>query len=87
MLIELRRQADAGRLAPWSERVVFKAFAALLRAPTLYRLSARIGRLLQRPLVRDGRIRAVPSFAGRWTKTRDLPPVAARTFQERWRDL
>ena len=74
-------------IAPWTERVLFKTFARLLVHPTLYRLGARIGRILQRPLIREGRIRALPFFFGRWTKTRDLPPVAARTFQERWPEL
>jgi hypothetical protein len=40
--------------------------------------------LLQRPLASDGRISRLPLFFGEWTRTRDLPPVAARTFQERW---
>ena len=87
MLIELRKEVDERRIAPWSERLVFKALARILRSPALYRLGARIGRTAQRPFVRAGRIRALPSFFGRWTKTRDLPPVAARTFQERWREL
>ena len=87
MLIELRRQVDEEHIAPWTERVLFKTFARLLVHPTLYRLGARIGRILQRPLIREGRIRALPFFFGRWTKTRDLPPVAPRTFQERWREL
>src|SRR5256886_722823 len=87
MLIELRRQVDEEHIAPWTERVLFKTFARLLARPALYRLGARIGRILQRPLIREGHIRALPFFFGRWTKTRDLPPVAARTFQERWPEL
>ena len=87
MLVELRREVDERRIAPWAERVVFKTFARILTAPRLYRLSARIARAAQRPFVRGGRIRALPYFFGAWTKTRDLPPVAARTFQERWRDI
>src|SRR5438094_5781218 len=87
MLIELRREVDEQRIAPWPERVVFGAFARLLQRPALYRLGTRFGRLLQRPFARHGRIRALPSFFGEWTKTRDLPSIAARTFQERWRDL
>ncbi len=87
MLIELRREVDERGIAPWPERVVFKALARLLQSPRLYRFAGRLGRTLQRPFVRAGRIRALPYFFGQWTKTRDLPPVAARTFQERWRDL
>jgi L-lactate dehydrogenase complex protein LldF len=58
-----------------------------LRRPGIYRLAARLGRLAQRPIVSGGMIRRLPLFFGEWTRTRDLPPVAAHTFQERWRDL
>ncbi|HXU91151.1 MAG TPA: LutB/LldF family L-lactate oxidation iron-sulfur protein [Methylomirabilota bacterium] len=87
MLIELRKEVDETKLAPWPERVVFKAFAWLIRQPPLYRLGGPLGRLLQRPFVRAGRIGTLPLFFGHWTRTRDLPPVAARTFQERWAAL
>jgi L-lactate dehydrogenase complex protein LldF len=87
MLIELRNEVVEKKLAPWPERIVFKAFAWLLRRPALYRLGAPMGRLLQRPFVRGGRIRTLPLFFGHWTRTRDLPPVAPQTFQERWAAL
>jgi L-lactate dehydrogenase complex protein LldF len=87
MLIELRKDVGERRIAPWSERVVFAAFARLLGRPALYRLVGRVGRALQRPFVRDGAIRGLPAFFGHWTRTRDLPPIAARTFQERWAEL
>jgi L-lactate dehydrogenase complex protein LldF len=87
MLIDLRRGLDQKRIAPRLERFVFKAFARVLERPGLFRLSARLGRLLQRPFVREGRLLRLPLFLGRWTKTRDLRPVASRTFTERWKDL
>jgi L-lactate dehydrogenase complex protein LldF len=87
MLIELRKEVVERRIAPWPERVVFGAFGWLLRHPALYRLSAPIARLLQRPFARGGRIPRLPLFFGDWTRTRDLPIVAARTFQERWAEL
>jgi len=87
MLIELRRDVGERRIAPWPERVVFGGFGRLLQRPALYRLAARTGRVLQRPFVSRGAIRRLPLFFGDWTRTRDLPPIAARTFQERWADL
>jgi L-lactate dehydrogenase complex protein LldF len=87
MLIELRREVDERKIAPWTERVVFGAFARLLARPALYRLAARMARLLQRPFVRDGTVRRLPLVFGGWTRTRDLPAVAPRTFQERWQEL
>jgi len=87
MLIELRKEVDEKRIAPWTERMVFRAFAWLLGRPALFRLTAPIARLMQRPFARGGRITRLPLFFGEWTRTRDLPPVAARTFSERWDDL
>jgi L-lactate dehydrogenase complex protein LldF len=87
MLIELRKDVGERRIAPWPERLVFGAFGWLLRRPALYRLAAPLGRLFQRPFTRGGVIRRLPLFLGQWTRTRDLPPVAARTFQERWAEL
>jgi L-lactate dehydrogenase complex protein LldF len=84
MLIELRREADEKKIAPASERLVFRLLARLLARPALYRRAGRAARLLQRPLA-DGRvIRRLPFFFGDWTRSRDLPAVAPRTFQERW---
>jgi L-lactate dehydrogenase complex protein LldF len=84
MLIELRREVDERKIAPWLERVMFKLLARVLTRPALYRLAARVGRVLQRPFTREGTISRLPLLFGDWTRTRDLPPVAARTFQERW---
>ncbi|MBI1733847.1 MAG: iron-sulfur cluster-binding protein [Candidatus Rokubacteria bacterium] len=87
MLVELRRQLDEQRIAPWAERVAFKTLATVLRRPALYRLAARAGRLVQAPFARAGTIRGVPLVFGEWRRTRDLPAVAPRTFQERWAEL
>jgi len=87
MLVELRTEVDEQRIAPWSERVVFKTFAALLGRPALFRLAAPVSRVLQRPFADGRRIRRLPFFFGRWTATRDLPAVAPRTFSERWIEL
>jgi hypothetical protein len=56
-------------------------------SPAAFRAAAAAARVLQRPFVRDGRLRGLPFVFGKWTATRDLPPVASRTFTERWRDL
>ena len=87
MLIELRKEVDDRRIAPRSERMVFAAFGWLLRQPALFRLAAPVARLLQRPFARGGRIEKLPFLFGEWTRSRDLPPVAGRTFTERWAAL
>jgi L-lactate dehydrogenase complex protein LldF len=87
MLIELRNQNVEQAVAPSGERLIFRLFARLLTMPRLYRLAASLGRLAQRSFVRGGAIPWLPGFFGEWTRTRDLPPVAQRTFTERWAEL
>ena len=87
MLIELRKEIDEKRIAPWTERLVFKAFAWLLQRSALYRRAAPLARVLQRPFARGGRITRLPLFFAEWTRTRDLPAVAPRTFSEHWAAL
>jgi L-lactate dehydrogenase complex protein LldF len=87
MLIELRAQNVEQAVAPRGERRVFRLLARLLTMPRLYRLAAPFGRLAQRPFAREGGIRTLPGFFGEWTRTRDLPAVAGRTFTERWAEL
>jgi L-lactate dehydrogenase complex protein LldF len=87
MLVELRREVDERHIAPWPERMFFRSVAAVFARPGLYRLAVPLARLLQRPFVRDGALRRLPRDLGGWTRTRDLPAVAARTFTERWPEL
>jgi L-lactate dehydrogenase complex protein LldF len=87
MLIELRQGLDRARIAPRTERVVFNTLRRVLTSPALFRLSAVVGRLLQRPFTRNGRLASLPWLFSRWTDSRDLPPVASKTFHEQWKDL
>ncbi len=86
MLVELRREVHERRLAPWSERVAYAMLARVLASPRLYGWAKPLARLLQAPFARDGAIRRLPLLDD-WTRTRDLPAIAPRTFQERWKDL
>jgi L-lactate dehydrogenase complex protein LldF len=87
MLVELRERLDRERVAAWGERVLFAAFGRLLRSPGAFRLSVAAARMAQRPFVRDGRLPRLPLLLARWTAARDLPPVARKTFSERWKDI
>jgi L-lactate dehydrogenase complex protein LldF len=87
MLIELRNENVEHAVAPPGERLIFRLFARLLTRPRLYRLAASLGRAAQRPFMRAGAISTLPGLFGEWTRTRDLPAVAARTFSERWAEL
>ena len=71
-----------------TERLAFKLWAKVMTRPWLYQASARMGRLLQKLIVKDGKIGKVNSFGAPligWTSGRDLRPLEARSFRERWR--
>jgi L-lactate dehydrogenase complex protein LldF len=87
MLLHLRAEAVREGAFPWWERLGFRLLAYVLNSPALYRLAGRLGAKLTRPLVQDGWIRRLPSAGDRWTRLRDLPPIAERPFRERWKDL
>ena len=87
MLIDLRQNLDEHRIAPRAERMAFRALRRVLTSPRVFKLSAVAGRWLQRPFTKNGRLTALPFLFSRWTHARDLPPVAPKTFHERWKDL
>ena len=81
----LHNRRNASRQKPsLAEKVAFRVFASVINHPAVYRAVKIAGRVLQRfhPLVKGTRLD--PAYA--WTKTRDLPPIAPRTFKEYWRN-
>lgn len=86
LLIKLRsRQVDEG-LAGKAQEIAFKGFETTMKSPTLYDISTKGGRIAQKPLVRDGSVRSLPGALGGWTKSRDLPPLAEKSFREMWEE-
>jgi L-lactate dehydrogenase complex protein LldF len=63
-------------------RALGRAFATRER----YERAQRTARALQRPLVRDGRLRWFPGPLSGWGRSRTLPGVAPQTFREWWEE-
>ncbi|MEJ2678989.1 MAG: lactate utilization protein B [Gemmatimonadota bacterium] len=89
VLVHLRARAirtlrsEAPPRKRWSvEPLVMRALGRLLSAPRTYERAQRALRVLQRPFVRDGVIRKLPGWPGRWTLSRDLPAAPAKTFRD-----
>jgi L-lactate dehydrogenase complex protein LldF len=94
LLLHLRAEiAERTEERSRSERLAFRLYALMWSRRWLYEWSGRIGRVLQRAVVRDGRIgrvggaiaRLVPPL-GAWTAWRDARPLAPRSFRDEWRD-
>ena len=84
VLLHLRRQAVQVS-APAGERAAMGLAAWMFAGRRRFTLAQRLGLVLQRPFLRDGMIRRLPGPLAAWTRTRDLKPVARRTFRERWK--
>jgi L-lactate dehydrogenase complex protein LldF len=74
-----------------SERLAFKVWAKVMTSVRLYKISAGIGRILQRAVVRKGKIGPGPAGwlvgpVSAWTVGRDLRPLDPTSFRDRWRN-
>ena len=86
LLLKLRnRQVEEG-LVSKPQRTAFKVFENTMKRPALYKLSGRASRAAQKPLLRDGFVRPIPGPMSGWTNSRDLPPLAKKSFRELWRE-
>jgi len=84
LMHKLRQETFRRGLRPWSERLGFRLWGALARAPRLYRLITRVASRYLRWLADDsGRIRVLGMAPG-WTVGRDLAPPAATTFHQQY---
>ncbi len=90
LLLKLRnRQVERG-LADKAQEIAFKGFENTMKSPTLYKISGKVGRVAQKTLPRGGLpgglVRSIPDPLGAWMKSRDLPPLARKSFRERWKE-
>jgi L-lactate dehydrogenase complex protein LldF len=55
---------------------------------TIYKLLNKLSYYFQTPWKQsNGKLRSLPYPFSRWTDERDFPPVAKKTFRERWKEL
>ncbi|MCY3693134.1 MAG: LutB/LldF family L-lactate oxidation iron-sulfur protein [Chloroflexi bacterium] len=92
MLLHLRRQQAESddtnqRTVSDTDKALAQGFATVMSSPWLLRLGRLVGRALTAPLARSGKIRQTRlPLVSRWTRARDLPVPAGRSFRDRWRD-
>ncbi len=85
MLLALRAAA-VPKAQPATVRLGMRLFAWAAARPRVY---ARLTRWVRRGLqfrARDGWIRTLPGYAGRWTVSRDFKAPASTTFAEWWHE-
>jgi L-lactate dehydrogenase complex protein LldF len=82
LLLEVRREAAARRLAPFWVRAAMPIYAAVVTRPRLYRWAGRTVGRVARVLQQDGWIRRLPGPLAAWTASRDFPAPPERSFVE-----
>ncbi|HEX9077581.1 MAG TPA: LutB/LldF family L-lactate oxidation iron-sulfur protein [Anaerolineae bacterium] len=88
MLLELRHdQAEGKGTKSWLDKLVFRGYRIIAGSRVLYRLAAQVGKIVQIPFVRRGRIASAPPPLAAWTQGRDFPPLASRPFHSRASEL
>jgi L-lactate dehydrogenase complex protein LldF len=81
-LLKLRRDVVEELGGPVTERLGMRAYRGGATAPRLFRIGARIARGATRLLGKDDRITRLPPPFGSWTRGRDFPVFATKSFQE-----
>ena len=78
LLWQRKLAADRGRVPLW-QRLAWRAWRIGMSWPALYCFGSAAARMLAGPAVLN-------RLAKPWTATRDLPPLAAKTFRELWKE-
>jgi L-lactate dehydrogenase complex protein LldF len=91
MLLTLRSQMNASpdrqRRARSIERLVFILWSRIVSTDWALAQVRNISAFLQKPFVSKGRMRRLPlPVFTKWTKNRDFPALAKRSFHDLWRD-
>lgn len=86
LLLKLRNRQVQEGLAGKAQEMVFKGFKRTMQSPGVYKGLDKLGRVVQRPLVKDGKVRHIPGPLSGWTDFRELAPLAKKPFRELWRE-
>jgi len=86
LLLKLRNRQVQEGVRGRGERLAFKGFENTMKSPALYKISGKMGRVVQKPLKKDGSVRPMPGPLGAWTDTRELPPLAEKSFRDLWKE-
>ena len=79
-----RQDDEAGADAELGD-VRLTVFRQIATRPALFRRAQALASWATRRMATDGWIKSLPGHMARWTKKRDFPAFATRTFQQQWR--
>jgi L-lactate dehydrogenase complex protein LldF len=86
LLLRLRADSVASGQADPIERVAIAGWKATMLNPRLYRAGGRLAARATRLIGRKGRIRRLPPPLSAWTRRRDFPTFAPKSFHDLWEE-
>jgi len=87
MLLQLRADLVHDGDTDPAISVGIKAWSAAMQSPRLYALSGAAARVATRAGAGKGNtLQHLPGPLGNWTRYRDFPPFAAKSFHQLWRE-
>jgi L-lactate dehydrogenase complex protein LldF len=84
MLLELRDKTTELGLTPTWVTFGLTVFRHVAVRPAVFRRAQALAAWATRRLAADGWIKSLPGHMARWTKKRDFPAFAPKTFQRQW---
>jgi len=81
------RSLFRGKKRPWREAGFFKAWGMAVKYRWLWNLGISLTRSFVNRNFREGVIRDRKGAFGGWFRSRDLPLMAEKTFQEKWEEI
>ena len=84
MLLEHRDTTTKLGLTPTWVTFGLTVFRHLATRPALFRRAQSFASWTTRRLATDGWIKSLPGHMARWSKKRDFPAFAPKTFQQQW---
>jgi len=79
LLLDLRSDLVESGSTPRSERVAIRAYTRSVESPARFRRLQRLARIASR-------LPVLPPPLNKWARTREIPPVPAKSFQQLWSD-
>ncbi|MGB1252682.1 MAG: LutB/LldF family L-lactate oxidation iron-sulfur protein [Candidatus Promineifilaceae bacterium] len=86
MLLELRRQSAENGNNPYWIKAGLSAYKTAAKRPALFNAGGKASQLASNLLAKDGWITSLPGPLANWTKQRDFPAFAKKSFKQRWRE-
>ncbi|MCH8110320.1 MAG: lactate utilization protein, partial [Chloroflexi bacterium] len=92
MLLYMRKELTEGETYPHEknvslfEKMAMKGWRMSVSNTFMMGLANKVGRLLQKPLMNNGKITKLPPPLSGWTKYRSFPTLSSKPFRKRWRN-